>query len=208
MELAHVSRLESFGTRSLVVHGAMVLTFAGALVAGLFLGGQVGLVSFVALLNFTAGLWVAHSVHSLGNATTDDEYDGVVNELFDTETDADDRSETTTDASDRSETTTDASDRSDAETDVGDRFDTGRFGRLLALISAVTAISLLTSVQVLGGVLFSVAVVAVGAIAVVTAMIGFMIALGAAYDESEGPVADSESTVESDPVDVRSLGGQ
>ena len=198
MELAHVSRLESFGTRSLVVHGAMVLTFAGALVAGLFLGGQVGLVSFVALLNFTAGLWVAHSVHSLGNATTDDEYDGVVNELFDTETDADDRSETTTDASDRSDTAT----------DVGDRFDTGRFGRLLALISAVTAISLLTSVQVLGGVLFSVAVVAVGAIAVVTAMIGFMIALGAAYDESEGPVADSESTVESDPVDVRSLGGQ
>ena len=198
MELAHVSRLESFGTRSLVVHGAMVPTFAGALVAGLFLGGQVGLVSFVALLNFTAGLWVAHSVHSLGNATTDDEYDGVVNELFDTETDADDRSETTTDASDRSDTAT----------DVGDRFDTGRFGRLLALISAVTAISLLTSVQVLGGVLFSVAVVAVGAIAVVTAMIGFMIALGAAYDESEGPVADSESTVESDPVDVRSLGGQ
>jgi len=198
MELAHVSRLESFGTRSLVVHGAMVLTFAGALVAGLFLGGQVGLVSFVALLNFTAGLWVAHSVHSLGNATTDDEYDGVVNELFDTETDADDRSDTTTDASDRSDTAT----------DVGDRFDTGRFGRLLALISAVTAISLLTSVQVLGGVLFSVAVVAVGAIAVVTAMIGFMIALGAAYDESEGPVADSESTVESDPVDVRSLGGQ
>ena len=198
MELAHVSRLESFGTRSLVVHGAMVLTFAGALVAGLFLGGQVGLVSFVALLNFTAGLWVAHSVHSLGNATTDDEYDGVVTELFDTETDADDRSETTTDASDRSDTAT----------DVGDRFDTGRFGRLLALISAVTAISLLTSVQVLGGVLFSVAVVAVGAIAVVTAMIGFMIALGAAYDESEGPVADSESTVESDPVDVRSLGGQ
>ncbi len=173
MGIAHVDRLESFGTRSLVVHGAMVLTFAGALVAGLFVEGQLGLVSFVALLNFTAGLWVAHSVHSLGNATTDDEYAGVIGELFDTATDA------------------------------GDRFGVGRFGRLLALISAVTAVSLLTSAQVLGGPLLSVAVVAVGAIALVTAMIGFMIALSAAYDESTGgPAVDSE------PVDVRSADGR
>lgn len=155
MRLAHVTRLEAFGTRSLVVHGIMTLTFAGAILTGLFVGGQVGLVSFVALLNFTAGLWVAHSVHSLGNAGTDDEYKGVLNELVNTDSDA------------------------------GDRFDTGRFGRLLTLIGAVTAVSLLTSAQVLAGPLFSIAIVAVGTVGLITAMIGFLIALGASYDEAQ-----------------------
>ncbi|MFP8889693.1 hypothetical protein ACLI4U_07970 [Natrialbaceae archaeon A-CW2] len=155
MRLAHVSLLEDFGTRSLVVHGFMVLAFANAVLVGLFVEGQLGLVSFVALLNFTAGLWVAHSIHSLGNATTDDEYAGILNELFDTNDGAD------------------------------DGFDTGRFGRLLALIAAVTAVALLTSAQALPGSILPIAVVAVGAIAVVTAITGFLIALGASYDDSQ-----------------------
>ncbi len=65
-------------------------------------------------------------------------------------------------------------------------FDRGRFGRLLALIGFVTAVSLLTSAQVLPSALFSLAVVAVGSIAVVTAIIGFLIAGAATYDEQTG----------------------
>ncbi|GEM_PF-1856570 len=62
-------------------------------------------------------------------------------------------------------------------------FDRGRLGRLLALISFVTAVSLLTSARVLPSALFSLAVVAIGSVAVVTAIIGFLIAGAAAYDE-------------------------
>ncbi|WP_137288771.1 hypothetical protein [Natronorubrum halophilum] len=156
MKLAHVQFFEDFGTRSLAVHAVMVLVFANAVLAGLFIGGELGLLSFIALLNFTAGLWVAHSIHSLGNVATDDEYNGVLNELLDIGTD---------------------------ESTEG--LDTGRFGRLLALIAAVTAVSLLTSAQILPGTVFPLAVVAVGAVAVVTAIIGFLIALGASYDDSE-----------------------
>lgn len=61
--------------------------------------------------------------------------------------------------------------------------DVGRLGRLIALIAAVTAVSLLTSAQVLGGELFAVAVVAIGSIAALTAMVGFLIAAGDAYDD-------------------------
>jgi len=61
--------------------------------------------------------------------------------------------------------------------------DIARLGRLLVLIGFVTAVSLLTSARVLPGDLFSVAVVAIGSIALVTAIIGFLIAAGATYDE-------------------------
>ena len=173
MKLAHVQLFEEFGTRSLAVHALMVVAFANAVLAGLLLEGQLGVVSFVALLNFTAGLWVAHSVHSLGDATADGEYDGVLNELLDTDRDGSDEG-----------------------------FDTGRFGRLLGLIAAVTAVSLLTSAQVLGGDLLPIAVVAVGAIAVVTAIIGFLIALGSSYDESQQRWVDRmEADGDSETVD-------
>jgi hypothetical protein len=58
-----------------------------------------------------------------------------------------------------------------------------RFGRLITLIGFVTAVSLLTSARVLPGDLFSVAVVAIGSIALVTAITGFLIAAGQTYDE-------------------------
>ncbi|RQG98793.1 hypothetical protein [Natrarchaeobius oligotrophus] len=176
MKLAHLQSLEEFGTRSLVVHGIMVVAFANAVLAGLFVAGELGLVSFVALLNFTAGLWVAHSIHSLGNVGPDAEYRGVINELLET----------------------------DAGHDGG--FDAGRFGRLLALVAAVTAIALLTSAQVLSGAIFSIAVVAVGAVAVVTAIVGFLIALGAAYDDAEAAsivdVVGTRESADSDGVPV------
>jgi fatty-acid desaturase len=155
MELGHVARLEDFGKRSLITHAIMALSFAGAITAGLFIGGELGLVSFVALLNFTAGVWVAQSIHSLGHGSGGGEYDGILNEIVDL---------------------TDTSDSSG--------LDTGRLARMFTLIAAVTAVSLLTSAQVLSGALLSIAVVAVGSIALVTAITGFLISLGASYDES------------------------
>ncbi|MDJ1431415.1 hypothetical protein [Halostagnicola sp. A-GB9-2] len=156
MKVAHLRFFEDFGTRSVAIHGIMAIAFVNAILAGLFITGQVGLVSFVALLNFTAGLWVAHSIHSLGNVATDDEYNGIINEILDI-----------------------------GDNESSDGIDSGRIGRLLALIAAVTAVSLLTSAQVLSGTILSVAVVAVGAVALVTAIVGFLIALGDSYDESQ-----------------------
>jgi len=62
----------------------------------------------------------------------------------------------------------------------------GRLGRLLALVAFVTAVFLFISSQTLSGRLFQIAVVVVGAIAVVTASTGFLISV-ASYvgDERE-----------------------
>lgn len=70
--------LRDFGTRSLVTHVIMALAFLGAVVSALLLQGQIGLVSFVAFVNFAAGLWICQTIHSLGNSFTDDDYDGVL----------------------------------------------------------------------------------------------------------------------------------
>ncbi|AFO56114.1 MULTISPECIES: hypothetical protein [Natrinema] len=156
MNLGHISQLEDFGTRSLVTHAIMAVTFTSAIAVGLFVDGQVGLVSFVAFLNFTAGVWVAQSTHSLGNARTDDSYDGILSVLFDT---------------------------TGEKTYHG--FDTGRLARLLTLIAAVTAVSLLVSGQVLSGTVASIGAVAIGVVALVTAMVGFLIAMGSSYDAAE-----------------------
>ncbi|WP_226006922.1 hypothetical protein [Natrinema salinisoli] len=156
MNLGYLAQFEDFGTRSLVTHAIMAVTFTGAVATGLFVGGDIGLVSFVAFLNFTAGVWVAQSIHSLGNARTDDSYNGILSVLSDT---------------------------------TGEKefhgLDTGRLARLLTLIAAVTAVSLLASGQVLSGAVASIGAVAIGAVALVTAMVGFLIAMGSAYDASE-----------------------
>jgi hypothetical protein len=67
--------LQSFGVRSLVTHVLMAMTLAAAVGTGLFVSGEIGRLSFVALLNFTAGVWICQSVHSVGNP----EYDGILN---------------------------------------------------------------------------------------------------------------------------------
>jgi hypothetical protein len=74
--------LADFGSRSIVTHVIMTMGFAGAVVTGLFVGGQIGLISMVAFINFTAGMWICQSVHSLGNATRDSEYNGVLMEVL------------------------------------------------------------------------------------------------------------------------------
>lgn len=66
-----------------------------------------------------------------------------------------------------------------------DGFDTARFARTLILIAVVTGVFLLTGANVLTGVLFQVAVVAVGSIALVTAITGFIIAAASAADTGE-----------------------
>lgn len=63
--------------------------------------------------------------------------------------------------------------------------DVPRLARVLGLIGFVTAVSLLTSASVLPDRLFSIAVVAVGSVALVTAIIGFLIA-GASVLEAGG----------------------
>lgn len=156
MNLGHTAHLADFGTRSLVTHAIMATTFTGAILTGLLVDGQVGLVSFVAFLNLTAGVWIAQSIHSLGNARTDDSYDGILSVLTDT---------------------------SGEKTYRG--LDTGRLARLLTLIAVVTAVSLLVSADVLSGVVASIGAVAIGVVALVTAMVGFLIAMGSAYDAAE-----------------------
>jgi hypothetical protein len=61
----------------------MGIGFVGAVVSGLFIDGDLGVISMVAFINFTAGMWICQSIHSLGNAATDDDYDGVLMEVLD-----------------------------------------------------------------------------------------------------------------------------
>lgn len=82
MSVAPPTNLADFGTRSIVTHAIMAGSFLGAIVSGLFISGQVGMVSFVAFVNFTAGLWICQSIHSLGDAAGDSDYDGVLNEVL------------------------------------------------------------------------------------------------------------------------------
>lgn len=81
MATATRSTLADFGTRSLVTHAIMAVTFLGAVLTGLFVEGQIGVLSFVAFVNFTAGLWICQSIHSLGNAMAGTGYDGILSEV-------------------------------------------------------------------------------------------------------------------------------
>ena len=70
--------LRDFGTRSQVTHAIMAVSFAAAIGSAFLLTGQLRTVSFVAFLNFAAGMWICQSIHSLGNSFTDDDYEGIV----------------------------------------------------------------------------------------------------------------------------------
>lgn len=60
--------------------------------------------------------------------------------------------------------------------------DLGRLGRTLALIGFVTAVFLILTSARLEGAAFQIGAVAIGTMALVTAMIGFLIAVGSTYD--------------------------
>lgn len=66
------------------------------------------------------------------------------------------------------------------ETDAG--IDMGRLGRTLALIGFVTAVFMLLTANRLGGDLVQVGFVAIGTVAFITAIVGFFIAAGSAFD--------------------------
>ena len=57
-----------------------------------------------------------------------------------------------------------------------------RFGRTLVLISVVTAVFLVLSANRLSGEAFRIGAFAIGTVAVVTAITGFLIAAGSAID--------------------------
>jgi len=75
--------LADFGSRSIVVHAILAVTFLGAVGSAFLLEGRLQTVSFVALVNFTAGVWVCQAIHSLGNSFTDDDYQGVLRTILD-----------------------------------------------------------------------------------------------------------------------------
>ena len=78
MATAAGQRIQDFGVRSLLTHVIMAAGLGAAVVSGFLFGeSQVGLVSFVAFLNFTAGMWICQSIHALGNP----QYTGVLDVL-------------------------------------------------------------------------------------------------------------------------------
>lgn len=66
---------------------------------------------------------------------------------------------------------------SESEPAATDPLPVGRLGRLLALVAFVTAVFLFVSSRALDDDLFAIAVVVIGAVAVVTAISGFLISV-------------------------------
>ena len=62
-----ITGLQDFGARSVLTHAIMAVAIVGAVAAAFLVGGEIGRLSFVALLNFAAGMWVCQSIHSVGN---------------------------------------------------------------------------------------------------------------------------------------------
>lgn len=79
--LERLDPLADFGTRSLVTHAIMAVTLVAAVASAFLVEGTVGLVAFAAFANFTAGMWVCQSIHSLGDAFTESDYSGIMDEL-------------------------------------------------------------------------------------------------------------------------------
>lgn len=74
-----------------------------------------------------------------------------------------------------------SSDVPDASSESG--IDTGRFGRTLGLIGIVTAVFLLLTANRFSGEIVQIGVVAIGTVAFITAVVGFLIAAGSRLDD-------------------------
>ncbi|WP_336327242.1 hypothetical protein [Halovenus sp. HT40] len=74
MTNSFLERFQPFGIRSLITHAIMAVTLMGAILSAFVLEGEVGRISFVAFVNFTAGMWICQSIHALGNP----QYEGVL----------------------------------------------------------------------------------------------------------------------------------
>jgi ABC-type enterobactin transport system permease subunit len=72
--------------------------------------------------------------------------------------------------------------------------DTGRLARTLTLVVFVSAVFFLLAASRLSGDVFRIGVVGIGAVAFVTALIGFLIAAGSSYDDPPEYDARPDST--------------
>jgi hypothetical protein len=68
--------------------------------------------------------------------------------------------------------------------DVEPGIDTGRFGRILALVGFVTTAFLFLTASRLSGDALRIGAVAIGMVGLITAIIGFLVAAGSAVDAS------------------------
>lgn len=74
MKNSFLEGFQPFGTRSLITHAIMAVTLMGAILSAFALEGEIGQISFVAFVNFTAGMWICQSIHALGNP----QYEGIL----------------------------------------------------------------------------------------------------------------------------------
>lgn len=72
--------------------------------------------------------------------------------------------------------------------ETGSGIDLGRFGRTLALIVFVTAVFMMLTASQLDSPVADIGFFAIGVVAFITAMIGFLIAAGNLYDESSSRI--------------------
>lgn len=78
----------------------------------------------------------------------------------------------------------------------GGGFDVARFARTMALIGFVTGAFLLLAAQQLSGVLFQVGVVAIGSVAIVTAISGALIAAASVIGQDDLVAARQDGSVD------------
>lgn len=138
----------------------MGASFLAALASAFLLPGQVGVVSFVAFLNFTAGLWIAQSIHALGHTVAGEPQPAP------------------------------------GEPAVGpglfEEIAWERFLRIGVVLAAAATVFVFTASEVLPPQVSVVAVGAIGAIVLLAAMLGFLIAAASTLDhEGREPSARS-----------------
>lgn len=149
-----LKRLRAFDARSRLVYGLMAASFVAALASAFLLSGQVAVVSFVAFLNFTAGLWIAQSIHSLGHTVA-------------------------------GEPAPPAGEPAPAEPSLFENVAWERFLRIAVVVAAAATVFVFTAREILSPTVSAIALGAIGAMALLAAMIGFLIAAASTL-EHEG----------------------
>jgi len=152
-----LGRLSEFRTRSRVVYALMLASFLAALGSAFLLSGQVAVVSFVAFVNFTAGLWIAQTVHALGHAFAGEpEAEPVLEELPPSE-----------------------------RPGLFDDIAWERFLQVAVVTAFAAAVFVFTASELLSPQLSVIAIGAIGSIALLAAMLGFLIAAAAALGHEQ-----------------------
>lgn len=168
-----LGRLRDFGVRSRVVYALMLASFICALGSAFLLSGQVAVVSFVAFVNFTAGLLIAQSVHALGHAFAGEpEFESAVESLPPEE-----------------------------RPGLFDDIAWERFLRIAVGTAFAAAVFVFIASELLSPVISVIAIGAIGAIALLAAMMGFLIAAAATLDHEEQAAVRRAATLNNDRDD-------